>query len=140
MSDAKRRSKEKDRELHKNIRQKLVSFDTCRGCMPKFNDFTPVLRHSKSLLAPLPNSRYARHFFRQFQVCCDVKESHTYHRVEGSMLYQNPLSVNFGKKKLPAIQLNSFQPLKTGLFRSIQNVIASINIIVLKAIKRFLHK
>ncbi len=42
-------------------------------------------------------------FFRHFKVCWIVQESRLYHRVEGSLLYQNPSSVK------SVIILNSFQ-------------------------------
>ncbi len=36
-------------------------------------------------------------FFRHFKVRWIVQESPIYHRVEGSLLYQNPLAVNSAK-------------------------------------------
>ncbi len=41
--------------------------------------------------------------FRHFKVRWIVEESPVYHRVEGSLLYQNPLSVN--SKNLPLFPL-----------------------------------
>ncbi len=37
------------------------------------------------------------------------------HPIEESLLYQNPLSVNAVNYHFPALQLNSFQSLKTGV-------------------------
>ncbi len=56
----------------------------------------------------VPNIRC---FFRHFYVRWIVQESSIYHRVEGSSLYQNPLSVNSAKFSLPTILLYSFQSL-----------------------------
>ncbi len=58
---------------------------------------------------------YPRCFFRHLQVRWIVQESPIYHRVEESLLYQNPLSVNLANFHFPTILLNSFQSLKTGI-------------------------
>ncbi len=56
-----------------------------------------------------------RCFFRHLQVRWIVQESPIYHHVEGSFLFQNPLSVNSAKFSFSALLLNSFQSLKTGV-------------------------
>ncbi len=61
---------------------------------------------------------YTRCFFRPFKVRCIVQESHIYHRVGGSLLHQNPLSIISANFHLPTTLLNSFQSIVVLNFRS----------------------